>query len=129
MAALTDYLENKLWDHINGKTSYTMPTPWYALFTVSPTDSTTGTEAAYTSYARVQASGATWNAASGGSQTNASAITFPACTGSTSTVVAFGAFDASTGGNLLYYGSCSLSVSSGITPEFAAGQVTCQNTD
>lgn len=124
----SDYLENKVLEHIVGKTAYTMPTAYVALYTVTPTDAGGGTEAAYTSYARVTTSGATWGTAAAGSITNAAAITFPACTGGSSNVVAFGVLDASSGGNLLFYGPCSLSVSTGITPQFAIGALTVTQT-
>ena len=124
----TDYLENKVLDHVTGKASFTMPTVYVALFTANPTDAGGGTEANYTSYARVTTSAATWNSASGGSITNGAAITFPACTGGSNTITGFGGYDASSGGNLLWYGPCSLSVSSGITPEFAASALTITQT-
>jgi len=123
MATFTDYLENELLDHVTGKGSYTMPTVYVALFTANPTDAGGGTEANYTSYARVTTSGATWAVASGGATSNAAAITFPACTGGSNTITGFGAYDNSSGGNLLWYGTCSLSVSTGITPEFAIGEL------
>lgn len=129
MSTYSDYLENKVLEHVVGKTSFTMPTAYIALFTANPTDSGGGTEAAYTSYARVTTSGATWGSASAGSITNSgAAITFPACTGGSSTVTGFGAYDASSGGNLLWYGTCSLSVSNGITPQFATSALTITQT-
>lgn len=119
MAGFTTYLQNKVLDHVRGKTAYTMPTVSVALFTVAPTDAGGGTEAAYTGYARVTTAGADWTASSGINGANANAINFPACTAGTSTVVAFGLYDAASAGNLLAWGTCSLSVSSGITPSFA----------
>ena len=123
MSTYTDYLENKILDHITGKASFTMPTVYVALFTANPTDAGGGTEANYTSYARVTTSAATWASASAGATSNAAAITFPACTGGANTITGFGAYDNSSGGNLLWYGTCSLSVSTGITPEFAIGEL------
>lgn len=123
MAGFTTYLQQKVLDHVRGKTSYTMPTAYVALFTANPTDAGGGTEAAYTSYARVTTSGSTWTAASGTSGANAAAIAFPACTGSSSTVTGFGLYDASSAGNLLAWGTCSLAVSTGITPQFAIGDL------
>lgn len=129
MSTYSDYLENKVLEHITGKTSYTMPAVYVALFTANPTDAGGGTEANYGSYARVATSGSTWGAASGGSITNSgAAITFPACTSGTNTITGFGAFDASSGGNLLWYGTCSLAVSSGITPSFATSTLTITQT-
>lgn len=123
MAGFTTYLQQKILDHVRGKTSYTMPTAYVALFTANPTDAGGGTEAAYSSYARVTTAGGDWTAASGTSGVNTNAISFPACSGGSSTVTGFGIYDASTSGNLLAWGTCSLSVSSGITPSFAAGQL------
>lgn len=98
--SLTDYAERKLLDHITGTTSYTRPTPYLALFTSAPTDSSSGTEVTGGSYVRKTL---TFNAASWGSTSNSSNIDFtgmPACT-----VVAVGVFDALTSGNLLFYGT------------------------
>jgi len=97
---LSNYLENKILDHILGTTSYTMPTPVYlALYTVAPTDAGGGTEVAGGSYVRKTV---TFTVASGGATSNDSNVDFngmPACT-----VVAVGVFDALTSGNLLVYG-------------------------
>ena len=121
---ITTYASNKVLDHMTGKTAFTMPTVYVALFTANPTIAGGGTEAAYTGYARVTTSGATWNAAASQATANASAVTFGACTAGASTVTGFGLYDAATAGNLLHFGTCSLSVSTGITPSFAAGQLT-----
>lgn len=123
---LSDYLENKLLDHIIGKTSYTMPTAYVALYTVAPTDSGGGTECTGGSYARVATSGSTWNAASSGSNSNASDIVFPEATASWGTVVAVGILDASSAGNLLWYGTLTANktVDSGDTVRFVAGDLT-----
>ncbi len=123
MAAVSNYLANKLIDHMRGVTSYTMPTTYVALCTTTPTATVAGTEAAYTGYARAALSGL-FSAAASGSGTNSGAITFAACTGGSSTIVAFQLYDALTGGNPLEFGACSLSVSSGITPSFAASALT-----
>jgi hypothetical protein len=105
--SLSDYAENKLLDHIDGKTSFTMPTTLYAaLCTATITDSMTGstiTEATYTGYARKQVAASDLNAASAGSVTNANAITFADCTAGTSTVVGVAFCDAITAGNMLFY--------------------------
>jgi len=129
MTQASDYLENKLADHIVGTTSFTMPANVYiALCTAAPTDVSTGTtitEAAYTSYARVEIS-TLFAASSGGSAATNAAITFPTATGGSETVTHFALCDASTGGNMLVYGplDSSLAVSSGITPEVASGSLT-----
>ena len=53
MAGLTNYLEDKIWNHVFGSTSYTKPTNWYVgLLTAAPSDSAGGTEVSGGSYAR-----------------------------------------------------------------------------
>lgn len=85
-------------------------------------------EAAYTSYARVAVARTSsgWSI-SGETISNVGAINFPACTGGSETETYFGIGTASSGvGNLLYAAplTSSLAVSNGITPSFAAGQLT-----
>lgn len=132
MTAASDYLENKIIDHITGKTAFTQPTAYVALCTAAPNDASTGstiTEADYTGYARVSTAGGDWNASSGGTADNANAITFGACTAGSNTITHYAIVDASSAGNVLTYGAldASLAVSAGITPAFAAGaiSVTC----
>ena len=87
----------------------------------------TSNECAYTSYARVAVarSGAGWTV-SGNAVTNAALIQFPQCTGGSETATYFGIGTASTStGVLLYKGalSASLAISSGIQPQFSAGDL------
>lgn len=103
----SDYLENKILDHVLGGGDYTRPaTVYVGLFTTAPSDTGGGTEVSGGSYARVAVTNNATNfpAASSGSKSNGTAITFPAATANWGTVVAFGIFDASSGGNLLYWG-------------------------
>lgn len=120
MGSKTDYLENKVLDHILGVAAYTQPTIYVALFTSSPTEAGGGTEVTGGSYARQAAS---FGAASGGAASNSGAITFssmPACT-----VVGFALMDAASGGNMLYYAdfSSSQGFASGTDAEFAVGDL------
>ena len=84
------------------------------------------TEAAYTSYARVDVArgAATWSVAAGLADNDA-AITFPAATGGSETETDFGIGSDIVANELWIYGALtsSLAVSSGITPEFAAGDL------
>ena len=87
----------------------------------------TTNECAYTSYARVAVarSGSGWTI-SGNAVTNAALIQFPQCTGSSETATHFGIGTASSStGVLLYKGalSASLAISSGIQPQFGAGDL------
>lgn len=119
----SDYLENKLLDHQVGKTSYTMPTAYVALFTAAPSDTGGGTEVTGGSYARKTTAGADWNAAASGSTSNANALTFPTATASWGTVTHWGIYDASSAGNLLRWAALTTSktIASGDTASFAAG--------
>ena len=123
MAACSNFLANKLLDHMRGVTAWPMPTVYVALCTTTPNATTAGTEATYTGYARVPAAGLFGSAASGAG-TNTGQVNFPQCTGGSSTITAFQLYDALTGGNPLEFGPASLAVSSGITPFFAASTLT-----
>jgi len=102
---------------------------YISLHTADPTEtgSQTASEATYTSYARVAVARTAggWTV-SGNNCSNTSAITFPACTGGSNTITHFGIGSAVSGaGNLFMSGALdsSLAVSSGITPEFAIGEL------
>lgn len=118
---LSNFLENKVLDHILGTTSYTMPsTPHLALYTVAPTDSTSGTEVTGGSYARKPV---TFNASSGGVATNSANVDFTGMP--TATVVAIAVCDSLSGGNILVYGTLTSnkSVTSGDTLRIASGDL------
>jgi hypothetical protein len=121
----TDYLENKLLDHQTGKTAYTMPSVWIALFTVAPSDAGGGTEVTGGSYARKSTAGADWAAASGGSTSNATVQTFVTASASWGTVTHFGLFDAATSGNLLRWAALTTSkaIGSGDVASFPIGNL------
>lgn len=89
-------------------------------------DQTTN-ETAYTNYARVAVarSGAGWTV-TGNAVANAALVQFPQCGVTGATLTHFGVgTDSSGAGKLLYSGtlSASLAVSSGIQPQFAAGDL------
>ena len=108
MSAASNYLENKILDHVIGGSDYTRPaTIYFALFTVAPSDAGGGTEVSGNGYARVAMTNNSTNfpAASGGSKTNAVAVVFPTATGNWGTVSHYGVFDASSGGNLIVHGA------------------------
>lgn len=128
MAGFSDYLENKVLDHIFGGGDYTRPgTIYVALFTAAPTDAGGGTEATFTGYARVAVTNNATNfpAATGGSKSNGAEIIFPQCTGGSNTLTHFALFDAATAGNMLGWGAltASLAVSAGITVKFPVGDL------
>lgn len=108
MAGKSDYLENKVLDHILGGPDYTRPaTVYIALFTAAPTSDagTGGTEVTGGAYGRASVTNNATNfpAAAGGVKSNGVVITFATATAPWGTLVAFGVYDASTGGNLLFW--------------------------
>ena len=125
MAGFSDYLEDKVLDHVFGGVAYTAPTTHYvALYTVAPTDTGGGTEVTGGSYAR-QTSTFTVSGTDPTTATNAAAIEYPTATGDYGTVVAVGILDALSGGNLLAYADLTTSktVSTGDVFRFDAGDL------
>jgi len=126
MGGFSDYLENKILDHIFGKGSYTPPVIYVALSTSDPTDDGSGiAEPSGNAYARRQTSASDWNAATSGSLDNASDITFGQATGNWGTITHFALFDAVTGGNMLAHGELSQpkAIGSSDTAKFEAGDL------
>ena len=153
MAAMSDFLENKLIDWlfraqaigITGASAAagTGPTTLYvALYTANPSDTGGGTEVTGGSYARVAvtsslanwagtqaAASTTASSGTSGTTSNNNAITFPAPTANWGSVTGVGILDASTGGNLLFFGALGTAktVNSGDpAPSYAAGQLQIQ---
>ncbi|MCX6559848.1 MAG: hypothetical protein NTZ26_04975 [Candidatus Aminicenantes bacterium] len=127
MGSFANYAENKILDHIVGKTSFTLPTAYLALSTADPTDAGTGlAEPSGNNYSRKQTAAADWNAASSGSIANANDLSFPEASGSWGTITHFAIFDAASGGNMLAHGSLTASkaVGAGDVLKFAAGNLT-----
>lgn len=153
MAALSDFLENKIIDWlfraqaigITGASAAagTGPTSLYvALFTANPTDAGGGTEVTGGSYARVAitsslanwagtqaAASTTASTGTSGTTSNNGAITFPAPTANWGVITGFAIFDASTAGNMLIWGALTTSktVNNGdAAPSFAAAALSIQ---
>lgn len=105
----SNYLENKINDHVLGGPDYTRPANVFVgLFTVAPDDTGGGTEiTGLAGYARAQVvnNQANWPNSVNGVKSNGAAITFAAAEEDWGTIVAAGVFDALTGGNLLYWGT------------------------
>lgn len=153
MAAMTDFLENKLIDFlfrgqalgITGATAAagTGPATLYVgILTANPSDTGGGTEVAGGSYARVAVSSSLVNwagtqaaastvASSGntGTTSNNGAITFPAPTANWGVVTGLAVFDAATGGNMLLWGglAANKTVNNGdAAPSFSAAALSFQ---
>ena len=101
MAEFSDYLEDKVLDHVLRNVSYSSPTTVFVgLYTSNPTDTNSGTEVTGGSYARQALSVTT---ASGGIVTSSADVTFPQCTVLWGSVGFIGILDAVTSGNLLMH--------------------------
>jgi len=83
----------------------------------------TSVEANYIGYSRVALSGLI-GAASANSAANSSVITFGADTSGTNFIGAIFTADASSAGNMLWFMTCALNVSAGVTPNIAIGAFT-----
>ena len=142
MAAMSDYLENKIVDWLFRGQTYTVPTGLYVgLFTTAPLDAGGGTEVSGSGYARVnlapslsnwagtQAAASTVaSTGTSGTTSNNSTITFPTPTASWGLVTSFGIFDALTAGNLLFYGGLTIqkTINQGDTVTFPAASLSIQ---
>lgn len=124
-SGIADYAENKMLDHSFGKTAWTMPTAFVALYTVTPSDSGGGTEVTGGSYVRFTTSGSTWNSAAAGSISNALDIVFPTATGNWGTLTGIAILDAVSAGNFIWWGdlSANKTVNNGDVFKFLAGQL------
>lgn len=112
MAAMSDFLEQQIIDHLLRTATFAKPSAIYiGLYTSDPADDDSGTEVSTvdTGYAReeVVQLDANWTApGTGGLTDNVNAITFPTPTGATNwgLVTHMTVHDAVTAGNLLLHG-------------------------
>jgi hypothetical protein len=99
--SFSDYLEDKVLDHVFGGTAYTAPSTLYVgVFTSASSDSSAGTEVSGNGYAR-QSVAFTVSGTSPTTAASSAAVEFPEATGSWGTVTYAGIFDALSGGNML----------------------------
>jgi hypothetical protein len=125
MAGFSDYLEDKVLEHVFGGNAYTAPSTLYvALYTSAPSDTGGGTEVSGGAYAR-QTAAFTVSGTNPTTASNSAAIEYPTATANYGTVVAVGVFDASSGGNLLAYANLDTSkvVSTGDVFRFNTGDL------
>lgn len=104
--SFSNYLENKVLDHVFGGVAYTAPATLYVgLFTSSPGETGSGTEVSGGSYARQTIA----FTVTGSQASNTAAVEFPTATASWGTVTFAAIYDALSGGNLLAYGALTTS--------------------
>jgi hypothetical protein len=125
MAGFSDYLEDKVLDHVFGGNAYTAPSTLYvALYTSAPSDTGGGTEVSGGGYVRKTAT-FTVSGTNPTTASNTGAIEYPTATANYGTVTSVGIFDASSSGNLLAYANLTTSkvVSTGDVFRFNAGDL------
>ena len=135
MSAASNYLENKVLDHVLTATSYTAPSTRYsALFTNSSGNAATNLEAG-TLTDEVSTSGSAYarkavtfaSASSGSSATNAT-VTFDAATANWGTITHVAIMDGGTAGsgNVLFWGAVTTSktIETGDTFQVTSGNLT-----
>lgn len=108
MSFISDFLENKLIDHVFRNTPYSAPgTIYLALYSSDPGEDNSGTELSGSGYDRQPF---TVDAPANGISYNGSDIIYPTATADWATATHVGIFDTALGGNLLFYGPLSSSV-------------------
>lgn len=133
MSAASNYLENKVLDHVLGGTQFTQPANLYlALFDNDSGNAATNLEAgtltdevstSSTGYGRKAVS---FSAASSGSASTSATVTFDAATANWGTITHVAVMDASTAGNVLFWGAVTTSktIESGDTFQVSSGNLT-----
>lgn len=124
--AASDYLENKVLDHVLGNTTYTQPADLYlGLFTADTglESNSPSAEVSGGSYARKTVSFA---AASSGSAATDATVTFDAASGNWGTITHVAVMDALTSGNVLFWGAVTTSktIETGDTFQVSSGNLT-----
>lgn len=136
MSAASNYLENKVLDHVlrYGSAPYTAPTTLYvALFNntsglaASNLEAGTLTDEVTTTSSAYSRKTVTFGAASSGTSTSNSTVTFDAATASWGTVTHIAVMDSGTAGagNVLFYGALTVSkaVATGDTFQVTSGNM------
>lgn len=113
MSDMTDYLENRIGDHIlNGVASATIADVFFGLWDVTPTDvASSGTEVSGDAYARVKVTAGFTRQDLASRFDNDSAITWPQATpGAWGALVAMSIDDSVSGANMFMYKSISVTI-------------------
>jgi hypothetical protein len=131
MSAASNYLENKVLDHVLKNTAYSQPANLFVgLFTNTSGNAAANLEAGTLtdevsggSYARQAGA---FSAASGGSASTSATITFPAATANWGTITHVAVIDAQTSGNVLFWGAVTTSktIETGDTFQITSGNLT-----
>jgi hypothetical protein len=126
MSAASDYLENKVLDHVLGNSAFSQPGTLYLGLWTADDGLEAGTQTSECSGGSYARQTITFDAASGGSSDSAATVTFPAATGNWGTITHVAVMDASTSGNVLFHGAVTTSktIETGDTFQVSAGNLT-----
>jgi hypothetical protein len=128
MSAASNYLENKILDHVLTATAYTQPSRFIALFTGNPGEAGSFTNEVSTSGTAYARQAVTFAAASSGSSATNATVTFPTATANFGTITHVAVVDSDTegSGNVLFYGAVTTSktIETGDTFQISSGNLT-----
>jgi hypothetical protein len=128
MSAASNYLENKILDHVLTATAYTQPSRFIALFTADPGEAGSFTNEVSTSGTAYARQAVTFAAASSGSSATNATVTFPTATANFGTITHVAVVDGDTegAGNVLFYGAVTTSktIETGDTFQISSGNLT-----
>lgn len=132
MTAASNYLENKVLDHVLKNTAYTQPSNLYlGLFTNTSGNAAANLEAGTltdevslsgTAYARMTVA---FSAASGGTSATSATVTFATATAAWGTITHVAILDNATSGNVLFWGAVTTAkaIDSGDTFQITSGNL------
>jgi hypothetical protein len=128
MSAASNYLENKILDHVLTATAYTQPSRYIALFTGDPGEAGSFSNEVSTSGTAYARQSVTFAAASSGSSATNATVTFPTATANWGTITHVAIVDGDTegAGNVLFYGAVTTSktIETGDTFQISSGNLT-----
>lgn len=122
MSSFTNYLEDRILNHLFRNTASTAPTTVYlALYTTTPGEAGGGTEVSTGGYTR---QAVTFGAPSGGAIANTGAVSFTATGAGFGTVTGVAIHDAASAGNMFAFDAItSATVNEGDTLQFGIGDI------
>lgn len=122
---LTDHAENRILEHMTGKTAWAKPSIWIALYTTVPAETGSGTEVTGGGYARIATTASDWTTATNGQIANAVNFEWSIASANWGTVAGIALVDAATGGNVIMRGPAVSSklIESGDTFRILAGSL------
>jgi hypothetical protein len=126
MSAASDYLENKVLDHVLGNTTYSPAAALYVGLWTADDGLEAGTQTSEVSGGSYARATMAFDAAATGSSSNTSTVTFTTATGNWGTITHVAVMDAATSGNVLFHGAVTTSktIETGDTFQVSAGNLT-----